>query len=316
MKSRQFEKDLENVIIVENNISRGAVKDKQKWLQTAFREQEDDSSWSKVSHERYARSEIAGGTSTYSFNRFRLNADSISKYGSNDDVQSEIITDDAASSLSVADKKDWLKNAFASRGEASKAPSPAKHAFPKARTEVVVSTHGTSRDEAASRAKLRFKERSARKLLERNAVKETTAPKPQRESLVIMQVPEKKSIEISSASTMIPNDAYRGAESSGDSNHGSSVVEDDAPVDFRAARAALVQRGKKNGHEMQVVNKVYLRKKKYEKIEEENRRKSSVHGLLKPSWDLVDPSKGLAKNTYEKHFISEVAPKKSFEELP
>ena len=41
-KSRQFEKDMEDVIIVENNIARGSVVNQKKWLQEAFHEDRDD----------------------------------------------------------------------------------------------------------------------------------------------------------------------------------------------------------------------------------------------------------------------------------
>ena len=43
-KTRQFEQDSDNVIIMEAKISRGAVGDKKKWLQNAFQApiEEDD----------------------------------------------------------------------------------------------------------------------------------------------------------------------------------------------------------------------------------------------------------------------------------
>jgi hypothetical protein len=97
----------------------------------------------------------------------------------------------------------------------------------------------------------------------------------------------------------------------------SFVDEDTAPVDFRAAREALVQRSKKNGNRVDVVNKVYLRKKKFEKIEEEKRRMSCAQGLImKPSWDHANPLKGFPSDSFEKKLVSDIAPKKSFEELP
>jgi len=91
-------------------------------------------------------------------------------------------------------------------------------------------------------------------------------------------------------------------------------------MDFRAARNALVQRSKKNGHKTQVVNKVFLRKKKFEKMEEDNSRRQSkgVGLVLKSSWDIADSSRGRPSTVYEKKYVNaqDIAPKKSFEELP
>jgi hypothetical protein len=296
LKSRQFEKDQEDIIIVENNISRGAVQDKKKWLQSAFRAAEeelhDDDTSSMVSGGgRYAKSEIAGGAASY-YNTSRFREVSRAKTSSVSDSQSEIITDDAASSLSVADKKDWLKNAFSS-SKTTTFTSPAKQGYAKAHTDVMHG-RGQTRDEVASRAKMRFKERSNRKLLD--------APTPTKSS-----TPSKCDNGMACEQEERANPP---------TNLTLQIEEDTTPVDFRAARDALVERSKMNGHKVQVVNKVYLRKKKYEKLEQEARRKSSPHGLLKPSWDIADPSTGRPSNVYDKKFVSDIAPKKSFEELP
>ncbi|KAG7355455.1 hypothetical protein IV203_000141 [Nitzschia inconspicua] len=334
LKSRQFEKDQENIIIVENNIPRGSVQNKKQWLQAAFKQSDADETSSVVSTTRYAKSEIAGGTSTHTFNRFRLEAANKTKGSFQYDAQSEIITDDAASSLSVAAKKDWLKNAFSSRGtkvdtSSMKAPSPAKAPFRKAHTEVMYSCGNatTSREDAASRAKLRFKERSARKILDSTTTIASTATatttKPSTHIRNESQVfPSEQSDTTSSVATHESN--INTLEEDFDTSRGSvenfdavvSEVDDDSPVDFQAARAALLERGKNNGHNMQVVNKVYLRKQKYEKLGEDTRRKSNVNGLLKPTWDFADPTAGRPNNSYERHYVSDVAPKKSFEELP
>jgi hypothetical protein len=307
MKSRQFEKDQENIIIVENNISRGAVKDKQKWLQTAFKESDEDAS-PLVSLDRCARSEIAGGTSSYTFNRFRVDRLEMAKYSSNGEAQSQIITDDAASSLSVSEKKDWLKHAFSSGQTKFEPPNAgsnhAKFVYQKAQTEVMYSSCGSSRDEAVSRAKERFRQRSARVLLEKNSTGPATTTVSDHgnkvEKMSNSAVLEKKQCilqdDLGSASGI--------------------AVEDVSPVDFRAARNALVERSKLNGHKIQIVNKVYLRTKKYEKLEEDNnRRKTSVHAL-KPTLDPVNPSKGRKMNSYERHFVSDIVLKKSFDDLP
>jgi hypothetical protein len=325
LKSRHFEKDLENVIVVENNITRGAVSDKKKWLQVAFVKSEedraDDDTSSVVSHGRYAKSEIAGGTSTYSFQKLREMAAGgkadLPKSASSSDAQSEIITDDAASSLSVADKKDWLKNAFTSKKTSTVASaSPSRFGrYPKAQTEVMLGG-GQSRDEAASRAKMRFKERSARKLMDTG----TTPTKSLKEPPSASVAPSKSEDGIHGQP---PTDSIKEEErvdhqvaDRSIQQTKSGIEEDVTPVDFRAARDVLVQRSKQNGHKVQVVNKVYLRAKKYEKMEEDGRRKSSPHGHLKASWDVADPNSGRPSNIYEKKYVSDIAPKKSFEELP
>jgi hypothetical protein len=203
-----------------------------------------------------------------------------------------------------------LKNAFSSgstKTEASNGrPNPPKFVYQKARTDVMYS-HSTSRDDAAHRAKERFRERSARKLMEQSSAGTTMTFSSSDRGEEVQQKKSHSSIVENKKSNL--QDDLRCVSD--------NAVEDDSSVDFRAARNALVQRSKLNGHKVQVVNKVYLRAKKYEKLEEDyNRRKSSVHGLLKPTWDLTDTTKGCPSDSYERHFVSDVAPKKSFEDLP
>jgi hypothetical protein len=303
LKSRHYEKDLANVVMIENNISKGAVKDRQKWLSNAFHKEHDDDAASSVvsnSSRYYAKSEIAGGTGSYSFhNRFHSRAaKTTAAVNAICDSQSEIITDDAASSLSVADKKDWLKNAFSGKATATMV----SHSPAKARTDVMYDRRPCHED-MASRAKMRFKERSARKLLD----KPSTEFSPKTNDSSVAPPDGKGTVNVISTDnqTSVPDSKV------------SFVDEDTAPVDFRAAREALVQRSKKNGNRVDVVNKVYLRKKKFEKIEEENRRMSCAQGLImKPSWDHANPLKGFPSDSFEKKLVSDIAPKKSFEELP
>ncbi len=256
-RSRQFEQDSASGVIVEAKITRGAVGDKKKWLQNAFHShgEEDDDACSSFSG--YVKSDVGRSLRTYP----RYNT---TRYG----AQTEIITDDAASSLSVSDKKDWLKKAFAKNSEERK-----NLGYNQARTDVM---HNRGQDEAASRAKLRFKERSARKLLD-------------------------------ATPTVRPSASKEGASRVG------PIEEDTTPVNFSAAREALVQRSKINGHDTQVVNKVFLRKNKIERQVDESRRNSLSQGLvLKTSWDSSE------SGTYEKKYVPvmDIAPKKSFEELP
>jgi hypothetical protein len=93
-------------------------------------------------------------------------------------------------------------------------------------------------------------------------------------------------------------------------------VEDKTAVDFRAARELLVNRSKNNGNAVKIINKVYLRKEKFEKIEKDIRRKSGAFGMLKSSWGESNPSIGRPSGAYTKSYIPDIAPKKSFEELP
>jgi hypothetical protein len=340
-KSRRFEKDANIVSMDSNNLSRGAVSDKKKWLQKAFRPEGDvveDETTDSVIGSRYAKSEIllrssthnASSVATYYNHQARFGVGGpISATVSTFDSRSEIITNDAASSLSVSDKKDWLKNAFATKSTAdSSKNATSKHTYGKAHTDIM-----HSRDEAATRAKMRFKERSGRKLLNGSGATSSTpvkaaaaatgrdehGPSPVQEEFStnpIFSVDEKDDKnQLYHTSTM---------------DHSRSVVnEDTSNVDFCAAREALVQRSKQNGHQVQVINKVYLRKTKYEKMEEENRRKSQQQGLiLKPSWDLpavTNPSAadaanqpaGRPSNVYERSYVAQdIAAKKSFEDLP
>ena len=300
-KSRQFEQEDENVVIMDAHISRGAVGDKKKWLQNAFQStiEEEDDTCSTFSG--YVKSDV--GRSVRSYPRFNRQG-----------AQTEIITDDAASSLSVADKKDWLKKAFVKNSE-----ERTKLGYnSKAHTDVMHS-RGQPRDEAVSRAKLRFKERSARKLQGATPTRPSGKPAPS-SFLANSNVGATRAALVNNVSISSEEGSSNSADTvSSKSTDAVEIEEDNTPVDFRAARDALVQRSKKNGHDTQVVNKVYLRKKKFEKLEDESRRKSLCTGLvLKPSWELPDDSKGLPSTAYEKKYVpaNDIAKKRSFDELP
>lgn len=310
-KSRQFEKDQEDVVILESKISRGAVGDKKNWLQNAFQstveEEPDDDTCSTYSG--YVQSDVGAS--------FRLHP-RFNRPG----AQTEIITDDAASSLSVSDKKDWLKNAFSQNSEERK-----RLGYTRAHTDVM-DNRGQTRDDSASRAKLMFKERSTRKLVLAPARSGLRPAKPKEPVALASSTnlnvgtnrvaPEYDVLtKPETTTTKKPEEpVFRSKKAVQISK---SVEEDKAPVDFRAARDALIERSKKNGHSTQVVNKVFLRKKKFEKLGEESRRKSMGVGLvLKTSWDIADTSKGRPSNVYEKKYVptQNIATKKSFEELP
>ncbi|KAL3904308.1 MAG: hypothetical protein SGARI_004979, partial [Bacillariaceae sp.] len=88
------------------------------------------------------------------------------------------------------------------------APSPARKKTSYAQSDVMY-----NRTDVASRAKMRFKERSARKLLEKSPVKTESRITPQEREMATMKQAEVKCPP--------------------------QVDEDAAPVDFRAAREAL-----------------------------------------------------------------------------
>jgi hypothetical protein len=327
-KSRTFEKDMENVIVIETNMPRGAVKDRTKMIQCAFK---DEAKIKKLSNfgslgtknvvPRYAMSEIGAGDFSSRISvaekkdwlkkAFKTAVEETPKVET-EEARSEIIFNDAASSLSVSDKKDWLKNAF----KKSSCDSPAtKLGHSKAMTDIM---HDRGGDDAASRAKRRFLERARRT--------PTKAP-PQAEHAIESECNNRSScIESESKQDeqvcQTSNEERTGPPTTGSTvepgsecNH--SVEKDQTPVDFKAARQALIQRGKQNGHPMQVVNKVYMKKTRFEKLEmEQQRRRSGPQGLLKPSWEEADPTTGLPSNSYDKKFVPNIAPKKSFEELP
>ena len=346
-KSRQFEKDMEGVIVEEAKISRGAVKDKKKWLSEAFHEEEDKEidgvklakgavsdrkKWLQGAFGgnddqgdntvRYARSEIGGYVGTY---RYKGTPGRSARRESTDSSsRSEIVTDDAASMMSVSDKKDWLKNAFKGAGATpTKFGSPGLSLPPKARSEVL-HCRGDRRDDVSTRAKKKWSEFSARKLAAKNAAVVKTLPPSVDET---GETEERTGPpEVTSETTNITTAITTTAESKKKSTTANiepvkqttkAVVEEDrTQLGFSAARKILLKRSKANGNELHVISKVQRRKEKFEKLNQENRRRSGAKGLLRPSWGAATPSKGRPSDAYTKSFVEDIAPKKSFEELP
>lgn len=333
-KSRTFEKDMENVIVIETNMPRGAVQDRKKLIQGALR---DDGKYRRISNlgspgpkkmlPRYAMSETGAGDLSSQISvaqkkdwlkkAFKTVAEEMPKVDT-EPARSEIIFNDAASSLSVSDKKDWLKNAF----KKGTGESPGTHlGYNKAMTDVMHNRGGG--DDAAARAKRRFLERSRNTPTKNTThacqqVQHAEQPSPavgQESKQEEQPVRESNDEERTGPPPATGSDVeLAAAECTHDGN--TDVEEDKTEVDFRTARQALIQRGKQNGHQMQVVNKVFMKKAKFEKLEMEQRRRSGIHGLLKTSWEEADPSAGLPSNAYDKKTIPNIAPKKSFEELP
>jgi hypothetical protein len=335
-KSRMYEKDLENVIIEEANIERGAVSDRKNFFKNAFhhqQEEEEEHGFAQLKHtnmnNRYAKSEVGGYRDTVT--AALRGADRQGFVGSL--ARSEIVVDDAASMLSVSDKKDWLNKAF-KKAEGTPGKKTFSSPVPsKARSDFMPSRSNDRRDDMAASAKRKFLERSGRKLVEKQ--EEAPAKEPSREEQCT-EVPSNSSrgaIMDNNGPDMQPDSedviSYRSEEREertappADTSKLSSIVEldpqgveDKTAVDFRAARELLVNRSKNNGNAVKIINKVYLRKEKFEKIEKDIRRKSGAFGMLKSSWGESNPSIGRPSGAYTKSYIPDIAPKKSFEELP
>jgi hypothetical protein len=331
-KSRMFEKGLEDTIVEEAKIERGAVADRKNFFKNAFHhqeEEEEEHGFAQLKHtnmnNRYAKSEVGGYRDTVA--AALRGADRQGFVGSL--ARSEIVVDDAASSLSVSDKKDWLKKAF-KKAEGTPGKKTFSSPMPsKARSDFMPCHSNDRRDDMAASAKRKFLERSARKLVEkqeeapvqepsrkeeqssssRGAIMDNNGPEMQPDSEdVISHCSEEREER-----TGPPVDT---AKPSSIVELGPQVVEDRTAVDFRAARELVVNRSKNNGNPVQVINKVYLRKEKFEKIEKDVRRKSGAYGLLKSSWGESSSSAGRPSGVYTKSYVPDIAPKKSFEELP
>ena len=356
-KSRQFEKGLEGVIVLENKISRGSVNNQKKWLEGAFHGDDSDGDFAGLHQTglvpRYAKSEVGGCDigSTISVsdkkdwlkNAFGTASSDESSNNATDESRSEIITDDAASSLSVSDKKDWLKQAF-QKSEGHSGKRNFRSGYPKARSDIM-HCRRENRDDIAARAKRKFMERRAQRTGRTRTPSKTSnheatihaTPESTRgihqdrnfsEALpgiseIKVESPRRRGEVDENTGPLTPlQETGSTLESISTSKQGSAVEltyqveEDTTPVDFQAARRLLVERGRNNGNDVHVLNKVHLRKNKFEQIEKEMKRRSNAFGLLKPSWEHADPSKGQSSDAYEKTFKEDIAPKKSFEELP
>ena len=84
---------------------------------------------------------------------------------------------------------------------------------------------------------------------------------------------------------------------------------------FHDARKLLLERSKANGCTIEVMSKVQKRRNRFERLQKDAERRSSTHGLLKPSWRHDDDS-DCARNSYIKKYVEDIPEKRSFEELP
>jgi len=86
-------------------------------------------------------------------------------------------------------------------------------------------------------------------------------------------------------------------------------------VDFKAARAKIIERSKSNGNPVNVWSKVQRKQQKFEQLNKQVIKTMGPKGLLKPTWEHSDLSKA-ASDAYTKNFVDDIAPQKSLEELP
>ena len=222
-------------------------------------------------------------------------------------------------SLSVSDKKKWLSNAFqngSTNVETNNIKSTPVKAG-KARTEIV-SSSSLRRSDLGNLAKEKWRQRTPTKL-----TTPTVPVLPRPESQIITQPMNEISLQMNNQGELRSNGSLTTTQKHAttqfivnDNNHSDSNV-----VDFHLARDMLVQRSKANGNDVDVMTAFERRKARFQQLERESmhRRQSSTNAsmmhsqLYKATWDKTSSS---AINGYVKSFKEDIAPKKSFSDLP
>jgi hypothetical protein len=307
-KSRKFDKGLANVIVQENNIRSGSVASKKQWLEIASSTEGD----SNNNDDDFSLSNASAFNKNSWLDGQRMSA--------------EGAIQDTASAISVSDKKAWLNNAF-KKADGTK-------------TDVVTSQE--ERDDLSSRAKYMWRNRapSNRSPVRRTPMKQTlrtpanrspskeapkertifrpqTEVKPDARRKSIIAFPTEKATKersIFRPQTEVKTDARREITTAFPTLQISE--QNESPVNFHSARDKLVQRSKTNGKGVEVLSKVKIRKAKFERLQKDSRRMSAPLGLLKASWSDEGDAEVKASNTYVKRYVEDIAPQKSFEELP
>lgn len=182
--------------------------------------------------------------------------------------------------ISVSDKRQWLANAFEKKGSSILSTT-------RAQTDIVTSQE--HRDALSSRAKELWRSK-------RTPTKEPSSS-GRNDSNDLSRI--ETSLNEVEKTRGLPSDPC---------NHTTVGLEGEQErlPDFQSARQILVQRAKANGNAVDVASKVQLRKAKFERLEMEVRRKSSPHGLLKPSWEETEDGRS---SMYVKKYVADVAPK-------
>jgi hypothetical protein len=226
-------------------------------------------------------------------------------------------------SMSVADKKKWLSNAFHSSNTASDNETTG-YPVNKARTEIL-----SSRDnDIGNLAKEKWRKRTPTKPPSFLSTPTCAEPNATEEQLIVVSLNTESSNillkEESVSAAMETVKRHNGSSSRHDARNScstNSVIADtytnggnNGMVDFHLARNILVQRSKANGNDVESLNAFKIRKSKFEMLEKEsNRRKSSLasNNILKSSWE-----KGEKKEGYIKKYVDDIAPKKMLTDLP
>jgi hypothetical protein len=303
-KSRKFERGQEGAIVKESHILRGSVSNKKNWLKNAFTEEEEpvDELTSRL-NAQYAKSEIDAQSEIVTSRPSTMSVAAKKSWLKNafgttiddqpqvDESRSVIITDDAASSLSVSDKKSWLQNAFNNSEGATAVKTGASPGYPRAATDVMHS-RGENRNEMATRAKNRFRQRSSRRLM---GTPSKSTPSKRPTDTPNRSTPSKRRANPDPITEIVSKIEEKPVEINHSENTSSIVElkkydvveEDNTPVDFRAARELLVQRSRKNGNQVEVRNKVNFKMSKFEEIERERKRTTEDIALKRPFDEML-----------------------------
>ena len=236
-----------------------------------------------------------------------------------------VVKDDGAASISVSNRKK------------EEACSTQKRFSAKARSDI--GPLRESRDEVSSRAKKLWQQKSERRVggaPTTSAHKPPAAPSPYRthqrslgqDALPRQTLEERMRATLgtrSSAPSTALTSKVLGASTKDKLSSRHSVIgvpleEDTTPVDFRAARQLLIQRSKDNGNELKIASKVQRKASKFEQINKDTKRRASSTGLLKPTWEsnaeaAQDGPQG-PSTAYTKAFVEDIAPRRSFDDLP
>lgn len=299
-KSRMFEKDLEDVIVEEVGLDHGAVKGKKQWLEHAFEETKDQ--------DFDRQSAVTELVSVKDKKKWLDGA-----FGAERRVGGSVFEPrDDRSCLSVNDKRDWLQSAF------------------KKGSERMLTA---STDDSATPAKQKWKARVARRRSDqqgglkssRAAAASTRSPRksvgptfankliPQPPSPLAAREPHEPSAKPCPESP--PQQLRKRCDASGDQNRQSQPSATSQPLGFKVARQLLVKRSEQNGNPVAVLTKVQMRKNKFERWERDQMKGTGPKGLLKPSWEQSEGN-NLPITEYSKTFVEDIAPTRSFDELP
>jgi hypothetical protein len=334
-KSRKFDKDLVNVIIEKSAIPRGGVSKQREIIEKCFVSEENDD-------EVHVEDGVAEA------NDIKLCTDTGTQRTATDWMRLGAPGSDIG--ICVSDKKKWLSSAF------KKEDDVCVTQLKKAATEIITNRDRNDELSNRAKQLWRNKHSPVRETgnLVRYNSKGVIQPFPSKvthASYLSQQV--QSSLNTASTETISSRGSFQSTESSNDvpgllqsksesswsnysrderreaapsqqqqelrspmrhtnnTTHQYKVIEDNTSVDFAKAREQLVLRSKANGNPVDL-SKVQRRKAKFEMMEKQARRMSGPTGMLKASWgEDYESSK-----RYVKKFVEDVAPKKSFEDLP